>query len=124
MTIELKPFFYEAKVPLSDDFELHLVLDFSAVDRLERLLGRSIDSVIGEMLKSVSTMTKVLWAVTREHHSDLSLNGVAGILLPGDKAKQPLADLVAATLGDLFRRAFDIGPAPTAPKPKRARKRG
>lgn len=120
MSIELKPFFHEATVALADDFALHLVLDFSAVDRLERLLGVSIDDVIGEMLKSVSQMTKVLWAVTREHHADLSLDQVAGILMPADESLRGTADAVATTLGDLFKRAFNI--ASVAQQAKQAKK--
>ncbi len=119
--MELKPFYHEAQIALSEDFTLHLVINLASTDRLERLLGKSIAEVIGEMMASVSVMTKVLWGVTREYHSDLTLDQVAGIILPGDLEKQELAEAVVATLGDLLRRAFNVtGEVEQKPRRKKA----
>jgi hypothetical protein len=120
--MELKPFYYEAQVALAGDFTLHLVLDLSAVDRLERLFDLDIDDVFAAMLSSVSVMAKVLWGLTRAHHADLDLNQVTGILLPGDPAKQDLAQAVAAAIGDLFKRALIVVPE-TKPQAKSRGKR-
>jgi hypothetical protein len=120
--MELKPFCHEAQITLSGDFTLHMVFDFLAVDRLERLLEQPIDTVISEAAISISGMVKVLWAITRKHHNDLTLDQIAGILLPGDAAKQQDGDAVATLLGDLIRRAFIIGE--DAPVKKRTRRNG
>lgn len=116
---EFQPFFYEAQVG-----DLHLVLDFEAVDVLERTTGKSVDAAIGDMTRSVAAMAKVMWAVTRAHHADLSLPQVVGILLPGLGGDEGRAQAVAATLGDLVRRAFNVNPqVAEAPKPARKAKR-
>lgn len=119
--MEFKPFYYEAETLLTKDFTLQMVVDIGVVDRLERLLGKSMDEIVIEMTTSISVMTKVLWGVTRPNHDDLSMAQVAGILLPGDPAKQQIADTVALTLGDLIRRAFLFDE--TKPKPRRRAKR-
>src|SRR5690242_16102155 len=111
--IELKPWLHEAEVVLSDTFTLHLALDFAAVNQLEGLLGKGIDDLLGELGSSASLLTKFLWAVTRKHHPDLSLDHIAGIQFSKD-----YGTTVAATLGDLVRRAFDLTPTP-APQPVR-----
>jgi hypothetical protein len=120
--MELKPFCHEAQIALSGDFTLHLVFDFASVDRLERLLGQNIDTVISEAAISISGMVKVLWAITRKYHEDLTLDQIAGILLPGDATKQAEGDAVAALLGDLIKRAFLIGE--DVPMKKRTRRNG
>lgn len=112
MSIELKPFYNEAEIALSEEFTLRLVIDFAVIDRLEGLLGRGMDTIIAEMMGSVATMGKVLWGVTRKHHSDLTLDHIAGILLPEDPASRETAQAVMATLGDLINRTFNISGGP------------
>jgi hypothetical protein len=117
--IELKPFHNEAEVAIGDGFILRLVIDFSVVDRLEGLIGKPLDEVLGRLNTSTATMGKFLWAMTRPHHPDLSLDQVAGLLF--SKEHGPA---VVATLGNLVRTAFNIGePDPEGKKGSRPPRR-
>jgi hypothetical protein len=118
--MEFKPFYHEAQIALSDDFTLHMVVDISVVERLEGMLGRSMDQIIEEMFSSASMLAKVLWGVTRPNHDDLTMAQIAGILLPADPAKVDLAHAVATTVGDLVRRSFLVV-AELKQKPRRKR---
>lgn len=101
--IELKPFYNEAQVSLDDNFVLRLVVNFRTIDRLEALLKIPLDEALGQLLTSTSMATKILWGMTREYHSDLSLDQIAGILFEHDRK-----NAVAAAMGDLVRRVFHI----------------
>jgi hypothetical protein len=116
--MELKPFYHEASIALSEDFMLKMVVDIGVVDRIERLFESNMDDIILEMLSSVTVMTKVLWGVTRPNHEELTLGQVAGILRPSDPEKKALAEAVVMALGDLIRRAFLV--QAVEPEPKKA----
>lgn len=103
MPFDLKPFLYEAKVALDKKFTLHLAIDVAVVDKLEILLGCGMDEIIADSMKSMGTMTKFLWAVTRKHHADLTMDQVAGI-----QYSQKHGPKVMATLGDLISKAFNV----------------
>jgi hypothetical protein len=114
MSIELKPFLKEAEVAIvGGGLMLTLSIDFGVIDRLEGLLNRPMDELIGELVKP-SMQGKFLWAMTRKYHSDISLDQCAGILFSED------GPAVMATLGNLVRATFNIG-APEGEGEKRSR---
>lgn len=131
--MDFPPFFHETEIALSDDFTLHMVIDLPAVDRLERLLKSDISSIAKSMTSSVAAMAKVLWGVTREHHDDLDLSQIAGILLPGPEMED-VANSVVVALGHLMVKAGFLSvvepiaePKPkqkSAAKPRGARRNG
>ena len=102
--IELKPFYNEAQVAIGDDFILCLVIDFGVIDRLEGLLRMPLDEAMGKLNTSVAMQGKFLWAMTRKHHNELTLDQIAGIQF--SKEHGPA---VIATLGNLVRDTFNIG---------------
>jgi hypothetical protein len=103
MSIELKPFCHEAEVLLADDFGLKLTINFRTIDRLEALLGKGMDELLGDLNASISTMVKFAWGMTREHHPDLTLEQVAGLVLSKEHGQA-----ICASIGNLVRRAFNI----------------
>jgi hypothetical protein len=104
MSIELKPFSNEAEVAVADGgLILTLTIDFGVIDRLEGLLGKPMDDCISELFRSAAMQGKFLWAMTRKHHADITLDQVAGIQFSKD------GPAVMATLGDLIRRTFNFG---------------
>jgi hypothetical protein len=115
--IELKPFYNEAQVAVGDDLTLRLVIDFGVVDRLEGLLGIPLDDAIDKINSSAAMMGKFLWAMTRPHHGDLSLDQIAGLLF--NKEHGPA---IVVTLGNLVRSTFNIG-EPEGKDDKNPRKR-
>jgi len=102
--VELKPFHFDAEVEAAEGFILHLSIDFAVINKLEGLLNKGMDELLGELVTSASVMGKFLWAMTREHHPDLTLDQVAGIMFSKDYGAG-----VVATLGNLVRNAFNIG---------------
>lgn len=118
----LKPFHNDASVEVGD-ISLRLVIDFHAIDVIEALLGEGMDQVLPRLLAPNpphALAGKVLWAMLREHHSEVTLDQVAGILYSPEHG--PRVGLVA---GDLVRRAFNIGDATEGRKgarpPRRSR---
>lgn len=104
MSIELKPFYFEAEVEAAEGFVLRMSVNFGVINRLEALLDKGMDELLGDLAGQASVMGKFLWAMTREHHSDLSLDQIAGIMFSKD-----YGPAVVATLGNLVRNAFNIG---------------
>jgi hypothetical protein len=118
MSIELKPFLHEAEVAV-DGGILRLVLNFRVINQLEALLDKGMDEILGELNSSLSTATKFLWATTREHHPDLTLDQIAGVMCSSEHR-----EAVQATLGHLVRLAFNIAaPAVEGEKSRPPRKR-
>lgn len=102
--IDLKPFYFEAEVEAAEGFILHMSIDFAVINKLEGLLNKGMDELLGELVSSASVMGKFLWAMTREHHADLTLDQIAGIMF-----SKRYGPGVVATLGNLVRNAFNIG---------------
>jgi hypothetical protein len=103
MPFDLKPFLFETKVALDKKFTLHLAIDVAFIDKLETLLGRGMEEIIGDAMSSASTMTKLMWSATRKHHSDLTMDQVAGIQYSPKHGPK-----VMTALGDLVRKAFNV----------------
>jgi hypothetical protein len=105
--MELKPFVYEAAVPLARDFTLTLRMDYIVIYELEQMFApKGMFDLLGDLITSSSMMTQFLWFMTRKHHPDLNHDTIAGIQFSKKHGK-----LVAAAVGDIVKRAFDLKPA-------------
>jgi hypothetical protein len=103
----LKPFCNEVQVQAAESVTLRLVLDFRAIDVLEGLMGRGMDELLAELLvpKPPHGLTvKLIWAMTRAHHAELSINQIAGFVY--DPEYGPAA---GSAIGDLLQRVFHLG---------------
>jgi hypothetical protein len=106
--MELKPFIHEAEVALADDFKLTLRMDYVVIYELESMFSKGMNELLGQLVTSSSVMTQFLWFMTRKHHPDLSHDVIAGIQYSTKHGK-----VIAAALGDIVKRAFNLKPAKT-----------
>lgn len=113
----LTAFYNEEQVEVGED-KLTLVLDFRSIDVCEGLCGRPMPEIVAELRSGrpmLSVAGKVLWAMLRERHEQISLNEAAGLMF-GDKAAE-----IGFKLDALLERAFPLEEA--AKKPANPRKR-
>jgi hypothetical protein len=111
----MRPFYNEADVEIADKEVLHLVLDFRAIDVIESLTGQSMDDVIPQLSNPPHNLAaKMLWAMLREKHEGVSLNEAMGVVV--DRKYGPRVGLA---MGDLLRRAYDLGEEKDENPPKR-----
>lgn len=127
----LTAFYDEEVVQLGDDDTLRLAIDFRAIDLMEHIVGDSdaitpstliVDHVLHSNPCPVSILCKVLYALLRRHHEDLSMDVCLGVMA----SKHSVAASFA--MQNLLRRAFNYGePAKeekgkNPPKPRGASK--
>lgn len=98
-----------------DGQALTLRLDFRAITIMEGALNSDMPSIVANFRSGrpqLSVLGQMLWAMLREHHSDVTLDQAAGIMFAKDAAKAGFA------MDALLDRAF---PLPTEDrKPKKA----
>lgn len=113
----MKPFYHEGHVTV-DGQQLTLVLDFMAIDVLESLTGEKLLSEILPQMADPPTalVGKVLWAMLRRKHEGATIDEAAGLIFG------PECEAVGLVVGDIFRRACNLGDEPEA-KGKNPRKR-
>lgn len=114
----LTAFYNEEQVEIGEDV-LGLVLDFRAIDVCEGLVGHPMPDIVG-MLRSgnppLSLTGKVVWAVLRAKHSDVTLDQAAGLMF-GEHAFK-----VGFALDSLLERVFPLkteAKKPANPRPRR-----
>lgn len=111
----MRSFYNEGHVNIGDGEQLHLVLDFRAIDIIESLTGQSMDQILPQLASPThSLVTKVLWAMLREKHEGVTLDQAMGVVV--DPKYGAAAGLV---VGDLLRRAYNLGEAKDKNPPKR-----
>lgn len=99
----MKPFYHEGQVEV-DGETLHLVCNFRAIDVIESLTGEDMEAILPQLAQpSFSLAGKVLWAMLRERHEGVTLDEAAGV------AFGPSGAQVGLVMGDVLRRAFNIG---------------
>lgn len=99
----MRPFYHEAHVEVEGE-TFHLVCNFRALDVIESLTGEKMTDILPQLVDpSHSLATKVLWGLLREKHEGITLDEVAGIAFGKGAAA------VGVVMGDLIRRAFNIG---------------
>jgi len=103
-------FYHEEQVTVGDE-TLRLVINFAALDAVESLTGRSFDRILAEFTDEgepgrpakepgVALQGKVVWGLLRQHHPELSLDQVAGLLFGPTSAK------IGAAIAKLMAAAF------------------
>lgn len=119
------PFYHEAQVTVGDA-TLRLVINFAALDAVESLTGRGFDRVLAEFTggdtapgvpapePGVALQGKVVWGLLRQHHPDISLDQVAGLLFG------PASAQIGTAIAKLLTAAFPAA-EPTPKKVKAAR---
>ncbi len=96
--------FYNEGMVESDGEQLTLVVNFRTIDVIESLTGQTMDEVLPQLADpSHSLAAKVLWAMLREKHEGVTLDQAAGVAFGPDGAA------IGLVMGDVLRRAFNIG---------------
>jgi hypothetical protein len=114
----MKPFWHEGQV-VADGETLTLVCDFYAIDVIESLTEQKMDNILPQMVAPPHSLAvKVLWGLLRRKHEGVTLDEAAGALLG------PECITVSAAMGDLLRRAFNIGEEPEAKDKNPTKRRG
>ena len=117
----LKPFYNEEVIHVGED-RLRLVLNFRAIDAAEGLIGKPFSSVLAEVADGTAgeaLVGKVVWGLLREHHPELSIDQVAGLLFG------PPGILLGGAVNRLLHASFSAAEEPEAanpPKPRGASK--
>lgn len=115
----LKAFHTEQPVVV-DGTTFRLVIDFRAIDAMEGVTGRSFDVVLAELQGEEGakhgTITRLLWALTRAHHPELTLDEASSL----QYGSHALA--VGAAVQQLITNAFATGDdKPKATRPRKPR---
>lgn len=100
------------------DTTLNLRLDFRAITVMEGALQSDMPSIVANFRSGrpqLSVLGQMLWAVTREHHEDITIHQAAGLMFHKEAAK------IGFALDALLERAFPIVTEDRKPKnpPKR-----
>jgi hypothetical protein len=114
----LNAFYNEQAVKVGDD-TLRLVINFAAIDAAEGMIGRDFDQILAELTSQdpkpgLALQGKVVWALLREHHPDVSIDQVATLLFG------PASTVLGMAIGKLLTAAFPS--ARGAAKPANPRK--
>lgn len=102
-----------------DGTPITLRLDFRAITVMEGALQSDMPSIVANFRSGrpqLSVLGQMLWAMTREHHPDITLDQAAGIMFADD------AEKVGFALDALLERAFPLvtedRKAKNPPKPR------
>jgi hypothetical protein len=107
----MRSFNHEGSVEV-DGETLHLVCNFRAIDVIESVTGQKMSEILPQLMDPpFALLGKVVWGLLREKHEDITLDQAAAIAF----SDSPQFGLV---MGDVLRRAFNIGEAKADP-PKR-----
>ena len=117
--------FYDEEVAQLGDHTLRLAIDFRAIDLMEHIVGDTdaitpATVIVEYMLFSapvpVSISCKVLYALLRRHHEEITLDVAMGVIA-GEHSS-----VVALAMQSLLRRSFNFG-EPVKAKAKNPPKR-
>lgn len=109
----MRPFYHEGQVEVEGE-TLHLVCNFRAIDVIESVTGEKMDAVLPQLADPPFALVgKVLWALLREKHENVTLDEAAGV------GFGPHGAAVGLVMGDVLRRAFNIGGQEDENPPKR-----
>jgi hypothetical protein len=102
--VSLLAFGEEEQVKVGED-TLTLRLDFRAITVMEGALQSDMPSIVANFRSGrpqVSVLGQMLWALTREHHPEVTLDQAAGIMFAKDAGK------VGFALDALLERSFPL----------------
>lgn len=112
----MRSFYHEGQVEV-DGEKLTLVCNFRAIDVIESVTGEKMTDILPQLADPpMALVGKVLWGLLREKHEGVTLDEAAGVGFGMDGAR------VGVIMGDVLRRAFNLGDEPEA-KDKNPRKR-
>lgn len=117
----MRPFHNEAQVTLADGTSLRLVLNFRAIDAIEGVAGKPMPAILPEIIAGsagYALVAKFVWGLLLEHHPDLTMDQVAGLMFGED------GEAVGVAIGDLIRRAFNLGEEPKEKAENPRKRRG
>lgn len=99
----MRSFYHEGQVEVEGE-TLHLVCNFRAIDVVEALTGEKMSEILPQLTDPPFALVgKLLFALLREKHEGITLDQAAGVGFGPDGAK------VGLVMGDIIRRAFNIG---------------
>jgi hypothetical protein len=111
----MRSFFHEGQVEVEGE-TLHLVCNFRAIDCIESVTGEKMSDILPQLVDPpFSLVGKVLWGLLRETHEGVTLDQAAGVGFGPDGAK------VGLVMGDVLRRAFNIGEEAKGKNPPKRR---
>lgn len=114
----MRSFYNEAQVKVDGEV-LTLVCNFRAVDVIEDLTGQKMSDILPQLADPPYALVgKMLWALLREKHEGVTLDEAAGV------GFGPEGALVGMAMGDLLRRAFNLGEQPKAKGENPPKRRG
>lgn len=113
----MKAFYHEGQVKVDGEV-LTLVCDFRAIDVIESVTGEKMSEILPQLVDPpYALIGKVLWALLREKHDGVTLDEAAGVGFGKDGAA------VGVVMGDVLRRAFNIGEEAKGKNPRKPRGR-
>ena len=99
----MRPFYHEGYVEVEGE-TLHLVCNFRMIDVAESITGEKMSDILPQLSKPPHALIgKVLWAMLREKHEEVTLDEAAGVGFGESGA------MVGYVMGDVLRRAFNLG---------------
>jgi len=99
----MRSFYHEGQIEV-DGETLHLVCNFRAIDVIEAVTGEKMSNILPQLVDPpMSLAGKVLWGLLREKHEGVTLDEAAGV------AFGPEGAAIGVVMGDVLRRAFNIG---------------
>lgn len=109
----MRTFFHEGQVEVEGEI-LHLVCNFRTIDVIESITEQKMSDILPQLIDPPHALIgKVLWAMLREKHEGITLDEAAGVAFGPDGAA------IGVVLGDILRRAFNLGEAKDENPPKR-----
>jgi hypothetical protein len=113
----MRPFYHEGQLEVEGE-TLHLVCNFRALDVIESVTGEKMSAILPQLMDPPHALVgKVLWGLLREKHEGITLDEAAGV------AFGPSGDAAGLVMGDVFRRAFNIGEQKENPPKRRGTSR-
>jgi hypothetical protein len=111
----MRPFYHEGQVEV-DGETLHLVCNFRAIDCIESVTGEKMSEILPQLADPpFALIGKVLWGLLREKHEGVTLDEAAGV------GFGPKGAAVGLVMGDVLRRAFNIGEEEKGSNPPKRR---
>lgn len=111
----MRTFYHEGQVEVEGE-TLTLVCNFRAIDVIESVTGETMDAILPQLAEPPFALVgKCLWALLREKHEGVTLDEAAGVGFGPDGAK------VGLVMGDVLRRAFNIGEEAKGENPPKRR---
>jgi hypothetical protein len=115
----MRPFFAEGLIETEDGEKLTLVCDFFTIDVVEQISGQNWDDILPQLASPPKALAiQVLYGLLRKRQVHVTLDEAAG--LSYDKN----AIAIWAVVGDVIRRACNLGGGEEEEKPAKKKPSG